>query len=56
MSGRRLAPRRKMSLQANPDGSVTIAPDDPDNQIIVMGDPSSGAVEVIKAAPVEKTE
>jgi hypothetical protein len=41
-----------MSVATQSDGSVIISPADPTNQVIVMGDPSSGLVEAIEAIPV----
>jgi hypothetical protein len=38
-----------MTVASGPNGSVVISPHDPDNQIIVTGDPASGTVEVIEA-------
>jgi hypothetical protein len=51
---RRLLPQRqKMSVATAPDGTVTITPDN-GNQLLVLGDPAMGEVDVVEVpAPAE---
>jgi hypothetical protein len=52
LARQRTGRRERLLVAANPDGSVTLAPSDPANEVLVIGNPASGEVDVVEARPI----
>jgi hypothetical protein len=49
LRARSFAPRaRELVVYANPDGSVTVGSTDNDNEVVAIGDPSTGLLELVE--------
>ena len=48
--------RERLQVAANPDGNVTLAPSDPANEVLLVGNPASGVVEVHEVRPIAEQE